>query len=307
MLTSGVWPTMLTPFNEQGELDGESLARLTNWYLNKGVDGLFAVCQSSEMFALSLEERVRIAGEVVKTAAGRAPVIASGHIADGLEGQAEEIAAMASTGVEAVVLVTNRLASPHESDETWQHNVEELLCRLPDKIRLGFYECPYPYKRLLSPELLRWCANTGRFFFLKDTCCDAMMIERRMEAVKDSPFRLFNANSATLLASLQAGAAGYSGIMANFHPELYVWLLQNWRENPETAERLSDFLSLTSMIEKQLYPVNAKYGLQLEGILDGIYARSGQHEHFGATQKLEVEQLLRSGRAFAELLQMEPI
>lgn len=37
---------------------------MVSWYISQGCDGLFAVCQSSEMFCLSLDERVRLAGEV---------------------------------------------------------------------------------------------------------------------------------------------------------------------------------------------------------------------------------------------------
>ncbi|MFN8540870.1 MAG: hypothetical protein U0232_25745 [Thermomicrobiales bacterium] len=40
--------------------------------------GLFAVAQSSEMFALDDAERLALAGRVVRRASGRVPVIASG-------------------------------------------------------------------------------------------------------------------------------------------------------------------------------------------------------------------------------------
>lgn len=78
----GVWPVMLTPFDKNGEVDYLALEKLTEWYIAHKVSGLFAVCQSSEMFCLSLEERMKVAETVVRTADGRVPVIASGHISD---------------------------------------------------------------------------------------------------------------------------------------------------------------------------------------------------------------------------------
>ena len=42
-------------------------------------------CQSSEIFFLSLEERIEVAKFVVERAAGRVPVVASGHISDSIE------------------------------------------------------------------------------------------------------------------------------------------------------------------------------------------------------------------------------
>lgn len=76
----GSWPVMLTPFTDSNEVDYEALKELVDWYIENGVSGLFAVCQSSEMFYLSLEERIKYAKKTVEFAAGRVPVIASGHV-----------------------------------------------------------------------------------------------------------------------------------------------------------------------------------------------------------------------------------
>ena len=53
----GVWPVMLTPFTEENQVDYAALKELVEWYIKNGVDGLFAVCQSSEMFKLTLKEQ----------------------------------------------------------------------------------------------------------------------------------------------------------------------------------------------------------------------------------------------------------
>ncbi|MFC0212975.1 dihydrodipicolinate synthase family protein [Paenibacillus chartarius] len=289
-IPNGVWPTMVTPFTGAGEVDYAALEALVDWYIGQGVHGLFAVCQSSEMFYLSLEERVRIARFVVESAGGRVPVIASGHVSDGEDEQAEELLRMADTGVEAVVLVSNRLAAPEEGDGIWLERALRLLDRVPG-VQFGVYECPYPYKRLMTPQLLRQCADTGRFSFLKDTCCDAGQLAAKLDAVKGSSLSIFNANSATLLASLRLGAAGFSGVMANFHPDLYVWLTEHWSSQPKTAETVQAYLGAASLIELQQYPVNAKYHLQRSGLPLELHCRSKDAEAFKANHRLEVEQL----------------
>ncbi len=263
-IVDGVWPTMVTPFTEEGRLDVHALEAQVAWYLDRHVDGLFAVCQSSEMFFLSLQERVALAQAVVDQVGGQVEVIASGHVSGTLEVQVEEVQRVADTGVDAVVLVTNRFAQEDEGDDVWVANLERFLDRVPDTIALGFYECPYPYKRLLTPETLSWCARSGRFIFLKDTCCDLGEIRAKLAVAGD--VKLYNANAATLLGSLQAGAAGYSGVMGNFHPQLYAWLHHNRQRDPEGAERLQAFLGVSSALEARAYPVCAKYYLQLEGL-----------------------------------------
>ena len=288
-IPAGVWPTMITPFTDDNRLDLDALAQMIDWYIRHEVAGLFAVCQSSEMFYLSLEERIELSRQCVTLAGGRVPVIASGHISDKLEDQIVELNAIAETGVRAVVLISNRLAAEEQGDDIWKNRCEAILKALPESLPLGVYECPYPYKRLMNPELLRWCNNTGRFVFLKDTCCDPEQIRARQAAVQGTPFGLFNANSATLLETLEFGLAGYSGIMANMHPELYVWLCDNWQREPEQAAELQDFLGFASAIEGPLYPRNAKYYQQLEGIPIGLHTRRESLELGPADRRL-VEQ-----------------
>ncbi len=171
------------------------------------------------MFYLSLEERLNIA-RFVKEKAGGLPVIASGHISDSFEDQADELKKMGETGVDAVSLITNRLAKQDESDEIWLQNLKALLKEIPEDIKLGSYECPYPYKRVLSREMTQWCASTGRFYFLKDTSCDIKNIREKLAVCKGTNLKLYNANTATLLESLRVGAAGYSVVMANMQCEL---------------------------------------------------------------------------------------
>ena len=58
-IPNGVYPTMITPFTEDNKIDYNAVEQLLGWYDGK-VDGVFAVCQSSEMFCLSFEERLEL-------------------------------------------------------------------------------------------------------------------------------------------------------------------------------------------------------------------------------------------------------
>ncbi|MBS5082348.1 MAG: dihydrodipicolinate synthase family protein [Clostridiales bacterium] len=301
----GVYPVMLTPFTEDDQVDYEALGKLVDWYIDAGAAGLFAVCQSSEMFCLSREERVSIARFVAESADKRAAVIASGHISDSLDDQAEELNAIAETGADAVILLTNRLAEESQSDEIWLENLKYLLERLPKDIPLGFYECPYPYKRILSPKLLKWCADTGRFYFLKDTSCDITDIKEKLKVIHGTQLKLFNANSATLLESLELGASGYSGVMANFHPEIYSWLTDHFRDQPQRARLWNDFLTVASFIECRAYPVNAKYYQMEIGNFNSLQTRTKSKDLLDDTGRKEVEQLDRLTTWFKKTLAMQ--
>ncbi len=254
----GVWPVMLTPFDENREIDWPSLKKLIDWYLAAGVSGLFANCQSSEMFFLSDAESLQLTRFVLEYVDGRVPVVASGHTACGLAQQIEQLGRMAETGVDSVILISNRLAMQSEGDEVVLNSLQKITAAFPKSVGLGIYECPQPYKRLLSDEVVSWCAQSGRYTFIKDTCCQIETIRRRLGLIKGSRLHLANANGQTLLASLQAGCHGYSGVMTNFHPELYVWLCENWQKEPEKAIVVSDYLSTASLAEYLDYPICAK-------------------------------------------------
>ena len=144
---------------------------------------------------------------------------------------------------------------------------------LPQDIDLGLYECPLPYKRLVTEKILSWCVETGRFRYMKDTCCNIDTIKKRLKVLEGSDFQLLNANCQTLLESMRSGGSGYCGIMSNFHPELYTWLINNYLD--PKADKLQALLGTIGFTEQGLpYPLTAKYHMCLEGIKTENIARN---------------------------------
>ncbi|MDR1935377.1 MAG: dihydrodipicolinate synthase family protein [Candidatus Accumulibacter sp.] len=303
----GVWPVMLTPFDDNREIDWESLKKLIDWYLAAGVSGLFANCQSSEMFFLSDTESLQLTRFVLDYVDGRVPVVASGHTACGLSQQVDQLGAIAQTGVDSVIMVSNRLVQPGEDDGTLLERLASVTAALPETVGLGVYECPYPYKRLLPDEAVAWCAKSGRYTFIKDTCCDIATIRRRAALAQGSRLHIANANGQTLLPSLRAGAHGYSGVMANFHPELYVWLCEHWRREPEKAEILAAYLSTASLAEYLDYPVCAKDYQQSIGNFKSAAARARETgDYYARHFQDSVRQMTRLGEFMKERLGLPP-
>lgn len=260
----GIVPVMLTPFTPDNSIDWEGLERLVDWYIENGADALFAVCQSSEMQRLSLDERVELSKRVVSLAGGRVPVIASGHISDSPEDQRTELTAMADTGIDALVLVTNRLDTGNTGTEAFRAGVDQVLSWVPGDLALGLYECPAPYRRLLSDDEFKFCRDTGRFVTLKDVSCDLETIRRRVAMSGDSGFAVVNANAAIAAAAIREGSKGFAGVFTNIHPDLYAWLYKHASEDTALRRDLEIFLALSAMAESMGYPGIAKtYHTQL--------------------------------------------
>lgn len=289
-ISNGIYPVMITPYTADNRLDLEAVDRMVEFYAQGGCQGLFAVCQSSEMFWLTEDERVALAQRVVEASNGRMSVVASGHVSDDLEDQIRELGRIAATGVDGVVMVSNRLAKADEDDDVFITNMNRILEALPD-VTFGMYECPHPYKRLLSDRVLEAMAASGRFAFIKDTCCDADRIAHRIRLL-DGRIQLFNANCATLLETLRSGAAGFSGIMANYHPDLFVWLYNNYRKQPQKADELMAALSVLSGTERACYPVCCKYHMGLVGVPMEVISRNRDAAEFGELGKREMRDLV---------------
>lgn len=74
-LFRGCHTAIVTPFR-QGRVDLPALEQLVNWQIEAGIDGIVAVGTTGESATLSVEEHVEVVANVVRTAAGRVPVIA---------------------------------------------------------------------------------------------------------------------------------------------------------------------------------------------------------------------------------------
>ncbi len=70
----GVYPILVTPFDEAGGIDEESLRRLIDFNIDAGVHGL-GVALGSEIFKLSEAERDQVTTIVVDQVNGRVPVV----------------------------------------------------------------------------------------------------------------------------------------------------------------------------------------------------------------------------------------
>lgn len=305
-ISGGIYPTVITPYRADGTVDLDTVQKYIEWYGVNGCHGVLSLCQSTELDFLTDDEILAINRRVYAQAKAMPKPLSmavSGHVRGTPERQADMLNRVYDTGVEALIWITNRLDPENLGDDEWLKNAEVLLSRLPEDVPLGMYECPTPYKRLVTPRILQWCADTGRFVFMKDTCCDAAEIRSRTKLLEGTGFGLYNANCQTLLDSLRHGAAGYCGIMPNFHPKLYVWLYENFQKQPEKADWLQSFLCTAGFIENGVpYPLTAKYAMTLHGMETLPVSRNRKPEEFTPYAASCVEQLLKLSEYFEEIL-----
>ncbi len=284
-INKGIYPVMLTLYDKCRNVNYDSCEKLVRWYSEKGCDGVFAACLSSEIFDLSLEERVGIVSctrKAIDKIGSNMSLVASGHISEGFSDQVKELNQICEAGVDSIVLISNRFDMEGCGDVAWIRSAEKLISALPDDISIGFYECPYPYRRPLTTEMLRWMKKSNRISFIKDTCCNIETIRERLEILEGSGVMLFNANEQTLLKSLKLGCSGFSGVMCNFNPEMFVALYKLYKAENEKSQFVQDFITSMTFAATLCYPLGVEYVLrEFEEIDNGVVSRSHSNASIG--------------------------
>lgn len=303
----GFIPVMLTPFKKNGEIDYDALSRLTEFYIKAGARGLFANCLSSEMYELTNNERLSIIQHIVHEANGAVPVVATGSFGETLSKQADFVKRVYEKGVNAVIVITGLLANADESSAVFEERVFRLL-DMTDKIPLGFYECPVPYKRVLTPGQLKSFVCTGRVIYHKDTSLDIENIREKLAVVNNKKFGLYDAYMGHAVLSLNAGSAGLSCIQGNYLPELIVWLCNHYNNSSkkEDVSQVQQFFIDNMKVMHYVYPVAVKHFLQKRGFDISAFTRR-QVGVYSAAVENEIEQLYIRCNALLEKLGIQQV
>jgi 4-hydroxy-tetrahydrodipicolinate synthase len=263
-------PVMITPFNQKLNIDWDGVSGLIDFYLQAGVKGLFANCLSSEMYSISEEERIALIAHIVNHTNGAVPVVATGSFGLTTEDKAESVKKIYDTGVDAVILITSHFAKFEEGDERLLQNFDELF-GLTGNIPLGLYECPAPYKRVLSSQIFGSLLRSNRLIYHKDTSLDLGQVRQKIEVLnneKNSKLEFYDAHTPNAMLSLQSGAKGMSAIAGNFYPEIMTWICEHATQ-PDHLETVRWIQTEITRVDPQIhesYPMSSKYFLRKRGL-----------------------------------------
>jgi len=205
---------------------------------------------------------------VVDHVNGRVPIVATGSFGLTIEDKAEFTKKIFDTGNDAVVLITGHFAKVDEDNNVLLRNFSKMF-HLTEDIPLGLYECPAPYKRILSADVFKALLDSNRITYHKDTSIDPVQVKAKLKMIKGHPeFEFYDAHTPNTMHSLQMGAKGMSSISGNFYPEVMVWMCNNVN-NPERQKEvqwLQSELTRVDPLIHEAYPMSAKYFLQKRGL-----------------------------------------
>lgn len=216
----GLFPALITPFDAKGRVDQEATARLVNFQVSKGVDGLYPCGSNGLAPMLSIQERKLIAETVLEKASGRVPVVVQVGAAD--TASSVELARHAEEhGAYAVASLTPYYYKPGDSSVVKHFETIGRAVGVP----LLAYNIPQFTGNNLRPAMVAELAKKGTIVGIKDSTRDVLQLLELLGLVPGG-FVVMNGTEEYALFAMMMGGQGLVSGGANAFPELFVSLVQ---------------------------------------------------------------------------------
>ena len=218
----GIIPAFYACYDKDGKISVEGVRALTEYYIAKGVQGLYVGGSSGECIYQSKEERKLVLEEVMKVAKGKLTIIA--HIACNNTADSQELAAHAeSLGVDAIASIPPIYFKlpPYAIAKYWN----DMSAAAPNTDFI-IYNIPQLAGVSLSVPLLNEMMKNPKVIGVKNSSMPTQDIQMwRDEGIKQNrDFVVFNGPDEQLISGLVMGATGGIGGTYGAMPELYVEL-----------------------------------------------------------------------------------
>ncbi|QDK17590.1 N-acetylneuraminate lyase [Leclercia adecarboxylata] len=229
----GVMPALLTPFNDQLQLDTQSLRQLVRFNIAQGMDGLYVGGSTGEAFVQSIAERQEVLEIVAEEAKGKITLIA--HVGTVSTHESQQLAQAASRfGYDAVSAVTP-FYYPFSFEEHCAHyrGIVDSAEGLP----MVVYNIPALSGVKLSLDQINTLVTLPGVGALKQTSGDLFQMEQIRRAHPD--LVLYNGYDEIFASGLLAGADGGIGSTYNVMGWRYQGIVKALKEGDiATAQAL---------------------------------------------------------------------
>lgn len=258
----GIMVALITPYKADGSVDLAALDVHINRMIDAGVHGLVPGGSTGEFFAQSAEERKAILDQVVKSAAGRVPVVAG--IGDTSTGKAIDFARHAGgAGASAMMVVPPFYDTPNLAQlREFMSEVSAASGGLP----IMYYNIPGASGVKLSPSEIASLSEVG-VHYLKDTSGDAPALTELLFGHSDK-ITTFNGWDTLTFYGLAAGAKGSVWGATNVIPELSVELWNAVAVQGDIVkgrELWAKIWPICSWMEAHHYSSAVKTGMEVRG------------------------------------------
>lgn len=273
---NGIGPPLVTPFDEEGDVDYERLRELVDWVEARDVDFIVPCGSNSEAELMTAGERKRVVETVLEAAS--VPVLAgTGH--PGLRETLEATRAAADAGADAALVVTPFYYSHDQATlEAYYRDVAD-AAPLP----VYLYSVPAYTDVRLEPGTVGRLATHPNVVGMKDShasISEFVRTSRRIEEETggETAFDLLIGSASVLAQALDAGGVGGVVALANLAPATTAAVFETHRTDPDRARAMNaELVELNAAVTAEYGVPGLKWAMRQRGAPAG-YPRSPHRE-----------------------------
>ncbi len=237
----GTFTVSITPFDAAGALDLAALARFVEWQIAEGIHGLIPLGSTGEFLSLSNDELTAVAETVVRTAAGRVPVI----VGTGHEDTREVVRRSREAerlGADGVMIIPPFYCTPTEEELYHHYKTVADAIGIPVMI----YNNPAVSNVDLTPPIVARLAGIDGCRYIKESTLEVTRVRDIIRLCGD---RLTVFGGVLGFESFVEGAQGWVAVASNVAPRPMARLFELVANEGRVAEGRALYLHWLPIIE----------------------------------------------------------
>ena len=267
MFIKGSITALVTPMNEKGDLDYDSLEKLINYQINSGISGLVAVGTTGESATIDFKDHIKLIEFFVKVNKGRVHIIA-GTGANSTEEALHLTKEAKSAGADAALLVSPYYNKPPQEGIYYHH------MKIADEVDIPqiLYNVPSRTASFIEPETVLRLSSHKNIIGIKDATGDmknhSEVLKFCKEEIENNNFLLYSGDDFSSLEFLKNGGHGTISVTSNIVPDIVSEICKLVDTNYSKAKELDDSLKV---LNKNLFcesnPIPVKWALYKMGLI----------------------------------------
>ena len=267
MSIKGSITALVTPMNEKGNLDYDSLEKLINYQINSGISGLVAVGTTGESATIDFKDHIKLIEFFVKINKGRVHIIA-GTGANSTEEALHLTKEAKNAGADAALLVSPYYNKPPQEGIYYHH------MKIADEVEIPqiLYNVPSRTASFIEPETVLRLSSHKNIIGIKDATGDmknhSEVLKLCKEEIENNNYLLYSGDDFSSLEFLKNGGHGTISVTSNIVPDIVSEICKVVDTNYSKAKELDDSLEV---LNKNLFcesnPIPVKWALYKMGII----------------------------------------
>jgi 4-hydroxy-tetrahydrodipicolinate synthase len=263
----GVGTAMITPFDENEEVDYESLKKFVKFQLTNNIDSLIVLGTTGEAPAIEDDEREKIVDIVLEIVDGKIPVII-GTGTNNVKHVLKYNKMAEKAGADGVLIVT-----PYYNKST-QKGLVEYYKYIAERTSLPIiiYNVPSRTGINVNPETvieIHHIANN--VIGIKEASSNISQIVE-LFSIKPDTFSVFSGNDDQVLPIMALGGDGVISVTSNVAPKAIVELTHLLLVNdlPNARRINNNYTFFNKLLFREVNPIPIKYAVSLLGLCKNI-------------------------------------